>query len=61
MSPVLRRNWLITLAGELCLFSAALMLGDLILRGTSSLGIIAPTAFILFGVLLLGIGLGKAR
>lgn len=61
MSPAYKRNCLITLAGELCLFSAALMLGDVILRGVSLLGVVVPIAFTLTGVLLLSWGLRKAR
>ncbi len=59
MLPVTNANWLSTLVGELCLFAAAIMWWDLILRGVSSLGVVPPVAFTLVGVFWLGKALGR--
>jgi hypothetical protein len=57
MSTVTNWNWMITLVGELCLFAAAIMWSDLILRGVASLGVVLPAAFTLLGVFWLVRGL----
>lgn len=59
MSTITKGNWLSTLVGELCLFAAAIMWWDVILRGTSSLGIVLPVAFTLIGAFWLGRVLGR--
>ena len=60
MAQANRGSWVITLAGELCLFSGMILWVELIRGGISSWGLFLPAAFTLVGVFWLGRGLEKA-
>jgi hypothetical protein len=60
MVQVSRGSWVITLAGELCLFSAVIMWVDLVKAGVSSLGLLLPVTLTLLGVFCFGRGIERA-